>query len=177
MPFAYYRRLNRTQQRVYQRSDEIGSVRLPAIPALDSLVDGVARALESDDRAMVEAACQRLAGALARSLKIAPVRVEVLATRPSRRWGELHGLYRIRQSGAPPTITVWMRTAKRKQVVAFKTFLRTFIHEICHHLDYELLDLRESFHTEGFYKRESSIVHQLTRSAVESAAPSEAPAE
>jgi hypothetical protein len=28
-------------------------------------------------------------------------------------------------------------------------------------LDYELLDLPESFHTEGFYKRESSLVHQL----------------
>jgi len=78
----------------------------------------------------------------------------------------------VRQGGALPTITVWMRTAKRKQVVAVKTFLRTFIHEICHHLDYELLDLGESFHTEGFYKRESSIVHQLTRSAPQASSSS-----
>ena len=177
MPFAYYRRLNRAQQRVYQQSDEVSSVRLPSHPELASLVEGIARALESDDRRLVEAACQRLAGALAESLRIAPVRVEVMATRPSRRWGELHGLYRIRQSGALPTITVWMRTAKRKQVVAFKTFLRTLIHEICHHLDYELLDLRESFHTEGFYKRESSIVHQLISSAIKTASPAEMPAE
>ena len=177
MPFAYYRRLNRAQQRVYQQSDDVSSVRLPPLPGIASLVDAIAQALERDDRRLVEEACQRLANALARSLKIAPVRVDVSATRPSRRWGELHGLYRVRQSGALPTITVWMRTAKRKQVVAFKTFLRTFIHEICHHLDYELLDLRESFHTEGFYKRESSIVHQLTPSAVQSVAPSEAPAE
>ena len=43
----------------------------------------------------------------------------------------------------------WMRTARRKQVVAFRTFLRTFLHEIGHHLDYELLRLAETFHTEG----------------------------
>ena len=54
-----------------------------------------------------------------------------------------------------------MRTAQRKQVVAFRTFLRTFLHEIGHHLDYELLELEETFHTEGFYKRESSLFRQL----------------
>ncbi|MEK7221411.1 MAG: hypothetical protein AAB253_09470 [candidate division NC10 bacterium] len=32
---------------------------------------------------------------------------------------------------------------------------------MCHHLDYELLDLADSFHTEGFYKRESSLLRQL----------------
>jgi hypothetical protein len=57
-------------------------------------------------------------------------------------------------------ITVWMRTAAKKHVVAFKTFLRTVLHEICHHLDYELYGLEESFHTEGFFKRESSLFHQ-----------------
>jgi hypothetical protein len=54
-----------------------------------------------------------------------------------------------------------MRTAKQKRVVAFKTFLRTLLHELCHHLDYELLKLPDSFHTDGFYKRESSLFHQL----------------
>ena len=54
-----------------------------------------------------------------------------------------------------------MRTAQRKQVVAFKTFLRTLLHEIGHHLDYELLELEDSLHTEGFYKRESSLFRQL----------------
>jgi hypothetical protein len=28
-------------------------------------------------------------------------------------------------------------------------------------LDYEFLRLGESFHTEGFYKRESSLFHQM----------------
>ena len=43
----------------------------------------------------------------------------------------------------------------------FRTFLRTLLHELCHHLDYELLDLDDSFHTEGFFKRESSLFKQL----------------
>jgi uncharacterized damage-inducible protein DinB len=46
-------------------------------------------------------------------------------------------------------------------VVAFRTFLRTLLHELCHHLDYQHLRLADSFHTEGFYKRESSLFHQL----------------
>ena len=54
-----------------------------------------------------------------------------------------------------------MRTAQHKRVVAFRTFLRTLLHELCHHLDYELLKLEDSFHTEGFFKRESSLFKQL----------------
>ena len=61
----------------------------------------------------------------------------------------------------PAQVTVWMRTAQRRRVVAFRTFLRTLLHELCHHLDYELLGLEDSFHTQGFYKRESSLFHQL----------------
>jgi hypothetical protein len=58
-------------------------------------------------------------------------------------------------------VEVWMRTAKRGQVVAFKTMLRTLVHELCHHLDYELHGLDNTFHTEGFFRRESSIMRQL----------------
>lgn len=29
MPFAYYNRLTRAQQRIYKQSDEVSSVRLP----------------------------------------------------------------------------------------------------------------------------------------------------
>jgi hypothetical protein len=94
-------------------------------------------------------------------LEVPRVRVRVLSVRPSGQWGELHGLYQPYEDGTPPLITVWMRTVARKQVVAFKTFLRTLLHELCHHLDYELYKLPETLHTEGFYKRESSLLAQL----------------
>jgi hypothetical protein len=35
------------------------------------------------------------------------------------------------------------------------------VHELCHHLDYELFAFEETFHTEGFYKRESSLANAL----------------
>ena len=47
------------------------------------------------------------------------------------------------------------------QVVKFRTFLRTLVHEVCHHLDYEHFNLAESFHTEGFYARESALMREL----------------
>ena len=48
---------------------------------------------------------------------------------------ELLGLYEPRNDGRAPVVSVWMRTAKREQIVAFKTFLRTLIHEWMHHLE------------------------------------------
>jgi hypothetical protein len=89
------------------------------------------------------------------------VAVTVELARPHNQFGELHGLYTAdRRHGA--RIRLWMLTAKRKQVAAFKTFLRTLLHELCHHLDYTLLELGGSVHCEGFYKRESSLFHQIT---------------
>ncbi len=162
MVFPYYRRLTRAQKRVYDKSDHIASIRLPRTDGVAPLVGEVARALKTENRAKTEEACQRLLAELTAALKVPPVRVRVLAKRPSNDWGELHGLYEP-DDEAPAKITVWMRTAQRRQVVAFRTFLRTLIHELCHHLDYEMLRLEETFHTEGFYKRESSLLHQLLR--------------
>jgi hypothetical protein len=58
-----------------------------------------------------------------------------------------------------------MRTAEHRRVVASRTFLRILAHEICHHLDLTHFGLRETFHTQGFFRRESSLVRQLVGSA------------
>jgi hypothetical protein len=90
------------------------------------------------------------------------VRVVVLEKRPSNSDGELQGLYEPDEvAGGTARITVWMRTAQRLQVVKFRTFLRTLVHEACHHLDYEHYKLAETFHTEGFYARESALTREL----------------
>jgi len=162
MPFAYFQRLSRRQQGIYLRSDRITAVPLPGVEALRPLVVELGAALESGDRALTESACQLLAGAMGRALGLPPVRVTVLAARPHAKWGELHGLYESTgRPGPPPTITLWMRTARQKRVVAFRTFLRTLLHEMGHHLDYTLLRLGDSLHTQGFYQRESHLFHQL----------------
>jgi len=162
MPFAYFERLSRRQQGIYLRSDKITAVPLPGAGALRPLVVELGATLESGDRALTESACQLLANGLGRALGLPPVRVTVLAARPHAKWGELHGLYESTgKPGRPPTITLWMRTAQQKRVVAFRTFLRTLLHEMGHHLDYTLLRLGDSLHTQGFYQRESHLFHQL----------------
>ena len=160
MTFAYYTRLSRAQQAIYRKSDQVSEVRLPRPELLHPLVEDVASALASESREQTWQASDRLLRGLARELGVPPVRLEVLAARPHRRWGELHGLYTAEQ-GHTPKIQLWMRTAKQRRVVAFRTYLRTLLHELGHHLDYMLLRLPDSFHTEGFYKRESSLFHQL----------------
>lgn len=160
MPFGYYARLTRAQQAVYRKSDAVAEIRLDRPETLRPLVDALAAALASEDRAATQRASERLVGALAQAMGMPPVRVEVLAARPHARWGELHGLYTV-ERGRVPRIQLWMRTAKQKRVVAFRTYLRTLLHEVGHHVDYTLLRLPDSYHTEGFYKRESSLFHQL----------------
>src|SRR6266511_5771648 len=162
MPFAYFERLTRRQQSIYLKSDGLTTMHLPAAAGLRPLVHELERALESGERPMTESAGQLLAAALARALGAPAVRVKVLAARPHARWGELHGLYETAErKGDPPLITLWMRTAQQKRIVAFRTFLRTLLHELGHHLDYTLLRLGDSFHTQGFYQRESHLFHQL----------------
>ncbi|HTO12930.1 MAG TPA: DinB family protein [Candidatus Binatia bacterium] len=160
MPFAYYARLTRAQQAIYRRSDEIPEVRLPEPARLHAAVATLTTALASEDRAAVQHATERMIRGLTDALGVPPVRVEVLAARPHAKWGELHGLYTA-ERGRTPKIQLWMRTAKQRRVVAFRTYLRTLLHEVGHHLDYALLRLRDSYHTEGFYKRESSLFKQL----------------
>ena len=165
MRFAYYDKLSPARQRIYRQSDAIDTLGLPPELALGTLVAAIAEGLRQDQRAIIQAACQSLIDALTRGYRVPKVRVRVLATRPADGSGELHGLYEPDDDGTPPRISVWMRTAQKKKVVAFKTFLRTLIHELCHHLDYELFALEETFHTEGFYKRESSLVVALLAQA------------
>ncbi|MFI4922293.1 MAG: hypothetical protein ACHP6J_01095 [Burkholderiales bacterium] len=160
MPFAYFKRLNKAQQRIYRRSDRISSIKLPET-RFDTLLEELKNNLKNDQTKEVEAVCQQFFNHLTAALNVAAVRVKVDATRPHGRWGELHGLYTPAEHRNLAQIEVWMRTAQRRQIVAFRTFLRTLLHEFCHHLDYELLKLPDSFHTEGFYQRESSLFNQI----------------
>jgi hypothetical protein len=68
-----------------------------------------------------------------------------------------------------------MRTAQRAQVVKFRTFLRTLLHDVCHHLDYEHYRLPDTFHTEGFYARESAMTREVLGEPLRDAGPGGAP--
>ena len=161
MPFAYYNRLSPARQAVYRRSDEIGAVDLPAGVPVAAPVAAIGALLPAGDRTGLQRATQALVDALVEGFAVPPVDLRVLAVRPSDLDGELHGLYEPDEDRAVARITVWMRTAQKKQVVAFRSYVRTVVHEFLHHLDYEHFELPETFHTEGFYRRESSLANAL----------------
>lgn len=159
MPFSYYARLTARQKKIYRASDAIERVPLPDAAVIAPHVEALRAALAAEDARAVTRAAGALANGLCDQLGAPRLRVRVLAARPSDDYGELHGLYE--PEPPPARITLWMRTAAQRRVVAFKSFLRTLVHELLHHLDYEVYGFEETFHTEGFFKRESSVARQL----------------
>ena len=119
-------------------------------------------ALQSGTLRNVQDCTSAMMTALCRTFRVPSIRVEVRGAGRTTRVGQLHGLFRLSN---PPEILLWMRTAQRHEVVKPRTFLRTLLHELCHYLDYSLLKLEDSYHTMGFFKRESFLVRALIGSA------------
>lgn len=171
MVFSYYHRLDPRRRLLYDASDAVLEIPLRDPAALARRAAALEAALARGERSTVALAAQALVDAVCADLRVPSVRVEVLDRRPARSGSELHGLYEYGPagaSGAPRRILVWMYTARRGQVVAFRTFLRTLVHEVCHHLDVTLFRFPESLHTEGFYVRESALVRRLLGEPAES---------
>ena len=162
MRFSYYQRLTPRQKRIYDESDAIGEIPLHRPEPHRERVEALERALASGSATATELTAQSLMDGLTVAFGVPALRVGVAERRPSWQTGELHGLYQADEKGRF-RVALWMRTAQRAQVVKFKTFLRTLLHELCHHLDYQRFRLADSFHTEGFYRRESSLLRQLHR--------------
>jgi hypothetical protein len=159
--FPYYARLSAKRRAVYRRSDAIRQVPLTCAPEHTEVhLCGVARGLLDDDRRAVQRDTARLVRVLCDDLQVPRVSMRVLARRPSDATAELHGLYE-REEGKQPIVRVWMRTAAQERPVAYRTFVRVVMHELCHHLDYDKYALTDSMHTHGFFARESSLVRQL----------------
>lgn len=145
----------------FVESDRNGSLELPEGDRLQASARKVESQLRSDKTASTQKACGEFVDLLAGFYKVGTPGIRVLAARPlrSREGGwtsELFGDYDPRTK----VIRVWMRTAVRKQVTSFGTFLSTLCHEFCHHLDYERFAYGDSWHTRGFYERAAALYHQ-----------------
>ena len=105
-------------------------------------------------------AAQKAAAETCRLAGVPALRIEVGEVRPKNARGELHGLFYPYdpRTRTPPRIVLWMRTAERHEVVKPRTFVRTLMHELVHYFDYSVLKLEDSFHTRGFFARESFLV-------------------
>jgi len=169
---AFFHRLTPRLQQAYLKSD--------AVAKFDNLPDAIAirysqalvAILEKGRLADIERAAGALVAELCRVYAVRPVKVTVKGVRPHNARGELHGLFKVQR---PPEIVLWMKTAQRHDVVKPRTFIRTLIHEVCHYFDYVVLKLDDSFHTMGFFKRESFLTRALMGAREKEGPPNEGP--
>jgi len=160
MPFPYYDNLSAAQKRIYRKSDAIKSITVRNPSAIHPVIIRLKKSLEDNKRRDVAKYASEICRLVCEDLGTEPLIVKISSKRPSNSTRELHGLYEW-EDGETAVLTVWMKTAAKEQVVAFKSFLRTILHELCHHLDYTYFKLEDSFHTEGFFKRESFLYKQI----------------
>ena len=160
MPFPYYANLSPAKKKIYRASDAIEHIPIKCAGDIAPLSIALSHALENNARADVAKQASAICRMICRDLNIKTPVVRIKAARPSSSDEDLHGLYEETE-GERPVITVWMKTAAKKQVVAFKSFIRTVLHELCHHIDYTYFKLADSLHTEGFFKRESRLYKEI----------------
>ncbi len=161
MKFSYYNHLSKKNKATYLKSESINLIEINSVLPLRRCLQGINVALKNENKERVELLSQHLTNKLCNNLLIKALKVKVLSVRPKNRHSELYGMYEPSFSRAKSMLTIWMRTSTKKQPVRFKTFLRTLMHELCHHYDYEHLGFSDSFHTIGFFNRESSLYKQV----------------
>jgi len=150
------RKANRTG---FLESDRIKTLNLPQGSQLAAIAKCLESAMKAGTSADARRACAEFLDAASQYYEVPACGIRVLAARPLRvreHWtSELFGDY------SPETmlIRVWMRTAVRKEITSFGTFLSTLCHEFCHHLDYHKFGFRDSWHTRGFYERAAALYH------------------
>jgi hypothetical protein len=143
----------------FLESDRIRTLDLPQDERLLAIAKSIELSMKAGTTVDVRRACAEFLGAASEFYRVPDGDIRVLAARPLRvreNWSsELFGDY------APETmlIRVWMRTAVRKEVTSFGTFLSTLCHEFCHHLDFQRFGFPDSWHTRGFYERAAALYH------------------
>jgi hypothetical protein len=143
----------------FSESDRINTLALPEdARRLPEIAKNIEAAMQTGETKGVRTACVEFLSTAADFYKVPKCDVRVLAARPLKghEWTyELFGDY------APATMLMrlWMRTAIKKEVTSYGTFLSTLCHEFCHHLDYHLFKFSDSWHTRGFYERTAVLYH------------------
>ena len=160
MPFPYYDNLSAAKKRIYRKSDATESIPVNNPSDIHPVTVKLKKSLADNKRRDVAKHASEICRLVCEGLDTKILIVKISSKRPSNSTEELHGLYEWTE-GKTPVLTVWMKTAAKGQVVAFKSFIRTVLHELCHHIDYTYLNLDDSFHTEGFFKRESFLYKQI----------------
>ena len=149
----------------FTESDGIADLALPTQAALLTLTESIETAMKNGNTPEVRVACEVFLKSLSGFYQVSDCSIRVLASRPLRireNWSsELFGAY----DPSTMAIRVWMRTAVKKEITSFGTFLSTLVHEYCHHLDFQHFKFPDSWHTRGFYERAAVLYHHARGTA------------
>jgi hypothetical protein len=151
----------------FAESDRLTGLELPGDERLRVAALDIESVMKTGSRAAVQNACAEFLLVATEFYGVPRPDVRALASRPLRvregGWAtELFGDY----SPSTGVIRIWTRTAVRKQVTSFGTFLSTLCHEFCHHLDCQRFGFRQSPHTRGFYWRAAALYHHSRGTAM-----------
>lgn len=151
----------------FRESERLTSIELPPGSGLSRAARAIESIMKEGTPAEVRDACAKFLSAAGAFYGVRTPEVRALAARPLRvREGgwqtELFGDYSLRDA----RIRIWTRTAVRKQVTSFGTFLSTLCHEFCHHLDCQKFGFSRSPHTRGFYERAALLYHHARSTPV-----------
>ena len=170
MPFPYYDNLSVSKKRIYRKSDAIERIPVKSSGRIHPVTIRLKESLAENKRREVAKHASDICRLVCEGLGAEALIVRIRSGRPSRSTEELQGLYE-RMEGETCVLTVWMKTAAKGRVVAFKSFIRTVLHELCHHLDYVHFGLIDSLHTGGFFKRESDLYRQIVPAELQKREP------
>lgn len=146
----------RRAHRDYERSNDVLELSVVPEPEARSAASVLREALLANDKALVEQASQSIVTSLCHSIGARDLLVKVGYKRLVRGRVQYYGF-----CGKDGYMTLYFRTGKTNKPVAHKTYLRTLVHELTHHLDWVHLRLLHSFHTKGFYGRVKSLYQGL----------------
>lgn len=145
--------------KLFVESDRLYTLPLPPDDRLPRIAHSIETALKAGNMPEIGRASEEFLNTASDFFQVSRCNVRVLAARPLRvreySTTELFGDYH------PDTtlIRAWARTAIRKDMTSFGTFLSTLCHEFCHHLDFQRFAFRDSWHTRGFYERTAVLYH------------------
>ena len=149
----------KTSSARFLQSDRMRTLDLPQDRTLLAIAKSIESGMKAGSSADVRRSCAEFLDFAAAFYEVPSCGFRVLAARPLRvreNWAsELFGDYH------PETmlIRIWMRTAVRREITSFGTFLSTLCHEFCHHLDFQRFRFPDSWHTRGFYERAAALYH------------------
>jgi hypothetical protein len=143
----------------FLESDRIRTLDLPGDGRLPSISTSIELAMKFEATEEVRRLSTHFLSAASELYKVPNCAVRVLAARPLR--VRERGTFELFGDYDPETsvIRVWMRTAVRKEITSFGTFVSTLCHEFCHHLDFQKFGFSDSWHTRGFYERAAALYH------------------